>query len=374
MATRPPLHIGMFLPDLSFGGVEQVVLRLTRGFLDRAVTVDLVVANGEGAAKSQVPAGVRLIDLGRGRTVAALPGLARYLRSRRPDVLVSAKDHANVVAVLAAATTRVPVPVVATVHSCPSAALPESTRRSGAVVQRLLPWAHRRAAAVVAVSEGVADDVRRLAGGHPVDVTVIRSPVITPELLAEGAAEVDHPWFTRPRDVPIVVWCGRLAAEKDPLHALDAFARAAADRPMRLVFVGDGPLRVEVTRAAARLGLADAVEVLGYREHPAPYLAGADLFVLSSRREGMPTVLVEALALGTRAVATDCESGPRELLGRDAPGALAPVGDAAALAAAMLRTLDDPRPTLPAGALAEFEQSCATGHYLDLVQRVRGMR
>ena len=380
MDTRPPQHIGVFLPDLSFGGVEQVMLRLSEGMVERGVTVDLVVADAEGPARAQVAPGVRLVDLGKARTVAALPGLVGYLRGTRPDVIIAAKDHAVLVAVLASVVARAlaprrpRVPVIATVHSLTSVALQESARRTGTVVARLLPWTLARCAAVVAVSDGVADDLRLLTAGKGTEPMVIRNPVITPELLAAGDQPVAHPWYSEPHAEPVLVWCGRLGSEKDPLTAVRAFALAAEHRPLRLVVVGDGPLRDDVEREANAQGVAERIALLGYQEQPAPFLAGADLFVLSSRREGMPTALVEAAALGTRVVATDCQAGPRELLGRNAPEALAPVGDSAALAAAMLQALDRPGPTLPPADLDDFRQDRATEHYLELCEQVGSPR
>ena len=124
--------------------------------------------------------------------------------------------------------------------------------------------------------------------------------------------------------------------------------------------------------AVRREDLGDAVSFVGYIADPAPYVAHADAFVLSSRREGLPTALIEALALGTRVVSTDCESGPREILQGGKYGALVPVGDAAALARALDEVLEQPPPRLPDDALDDYTVDVAAGHYLDLLQEIGG--
>ena len=188
MTPRSPTRIGLFLPDLNFGGVERVTFLLARGFLARGHEVDLVVADAGGSAAGEIPEAVRLVDLGASRTVAAIPALARYLRDRRPQSVIAAKDHANVAALVAGALSGAHIPVVATAHNRPSDALRAPERRTGHVVLRLLPFAYRHAAAVVAVSEGVAEDVRRICAPGVANLHVIRNPVLDHALHEEVAS------------------------------------------------------------------------------------------------------------------------------------------------------------------------------------------
>ena len=168
------------------------------------------------------------------------------------------------------------------------------------------------------------------------------------------------------------MWCGRLSEEKDPGLALEALRLLRRTRDARLVFVGDGELRATLGDAVRRLDLGDAVSFVGYVTDPAPYVAHADVFVLSSRREGLPTALIEALAVGTRVVSTDCESGPHEILHGGRYGALVPVGDAAALARALDEVLEQPPLRVPDDALVEYTVDVAAAHYLDLLQEIGG--
>jgi glycosyltransferase involved in cell wall biosynthesis len=150
---------------------------------------------------------------------------------------------------------------------------------------------------------------------------------------------VEHGWFSEP--TPVIVSVGRLSKEKGYPYLLQAVARILPQRQVRLVIVGEGPQRAELESLARELGIAESVDLIGYRENPFKYLARAQLFVLSSLWEGLPGVLVEAMACGAPVVATDCRSGPSEIITNDAEGLLVPTADVEALAEAMLKVLSD---------------------------------
>jgi glycosyltransferase involved in cell wall biosynthesis len=204
-----------------------------------------------------------------------------------------------------------------------------------------------RADTVIAVSRGVARDVATLAG-IPLDrIHVVPNPVVTAELLTMAAAAVDHPWFA-PGAPPVIVGAGGLRRQKDFPTLLRAFARIRRQKLLRLVVLGEGRQRGRLESLAKELGIADDFSLPGFVTNPYAYMSKSSLFVLSSLWEGSPNVLTEALAVGTPVVATDCESGPREILQGGRYGALVPVGDVDALARAMGETLDNP---LDSGAL-----------------------
>jgi glycosyltransferase involved in cell wall biosynthesis len=230
-------------------------------------------------------------------------------------------------------------------------------------IRRLYPLAD----AIVAVSRGVADDVVAIAGVDPERVHVIANPVIRPGL-AEGAEErPDHPWL-RERDRPVLLAVGRLTRQKDFPTLLRAFARVLAERPVRLVILGEGEDRAALLRLAAELGVDDALDMPGFVANVHAWMAHADLFVLSSAWEGSPNALTEALYLGAPVVSTDCRSGPREILdgGRVAP--LVPVGDDAALARAIVNTLHTrPEPGTLQAAAAEYTLERSAARYLGLL-------
>jgi glycosyltransferase involved in cell wall biosynthesis len=198
-------------------------------------------------------------------------------------------------------------------------------------------------------------------------VEVVYNPVITPAMLAQARQQPDHPWFGAGQP-PVILGVGRLTRQKDFPTLIRAFAEVRRRRPARLIILGEGEDRPELEALIGELGLADHVALPGFRDNAMAYLAGSALFVLSSAWEGLPTVLIEALAAGARVVSTDCPSGPREILQDGRLGVLVPVGDAPALARAMANALDGPASTVPPDALTPFTLDAAVDNYLRLIQ------
>lgn len=353
---RGPL--ALFLPSLAGGGAERVTLNLARTVRARGYEVDLVLASAFGPFVDSIPEGVNVVDLGRRRTMAALPGLVRYLRRDPPACLLSAMNHANVVALWAAALAGFRGRVVVAEHN----ELPPPSRSGWQrAFNTSIRWSYPRAYRAIAVSHGVKRSLVVGAGVSPQHVEVIYNPVIGPVLRTTPRS--------RPAELPLdgvrnVVGMGRLTKQKNFANLLHAFAVLRARLPARLLILGEGDARPALEAIVQRLGLADDVSLPGFVPNAYDYLAHADLFALSSDWEGLPTVLIEALALGARVVATDCPSGPREILADGAYGALVPVGDSDALAAAMQAALDAPAPPVPDTWFEQFSEDSAVWRYL----------
>ncbi|TVQ85402.1 MAG: glycosyltransferase [Chromatiaceae bacterium] len=364
-----------------------MTLNLARGLLDLGRPVDLVLARASGPYLAQAreqaqdqaqdqapdqsggraPPELRLVDLDRPRVLAALPGLVRYLRRRRPRALLAAMDHANLIALWAVALAGTGTRCLVSVRSNLSA---ESAHANGLAGRLLLPLARRfypRASAVIAVSAGVADDLQRHLRLAPGRLQVIHNPVLTPDLPALAAAPPPHPWFGD-GGLPVLLAAGRLAPQKDYPTLLEAFARVRRVRPARLLILGEGPQRAALAARIQALGLTPWVDLPGFTPNPFCFMRAARLFVLASAWEGLPGVLIQAMACGTPVVSTDCPSGPREVLADGAFGALVPVGDPAALAAAILATLErPPDPARLRARAADFALAPISRRYLDLL-------
>jgi glycosyltransferase involved in cell wall biosynthesis len=344
-----------------------VTLNLAQGIIERGLPVDLVVAVAKGAFRDQLPPGVRLVDLQSSRVILSLLALTAYLRREQPRVLISSMSHANVVALWAARLARQGTPVVVTVHDTMS----QSTHKRGRVAAwlwpRLLRTFYPWAASVVVVSRGAADDLARSAGLPAERLQVVYNPVITPAMMATAQQLPDHPWFG-PGEPPVILSVGRLTPQKDFPTLIRAFAMLRRQRTAHLMILGEGEERRTLETLAAELGVGADVALPGFRNDATAYMAGSALFVLSSAWEGLPTVLIEALAAGARVVSTDCPSGPREILQDGRLGALIPVGDPDALTRAMLDALDRPRERTPLAALKPFTRDAAVDHYLRLIE------
>jgi glycosyltransferase involved in cell wall biosynthesis len=340
-----------------------VIVNLVQGIVQRGEPVDLALAVAEGVFLDQLPPQVRVVDLRAGRLIGSLVPLIRYLRRERPRVLISSMSHANLVALWAAKLARTDTPVMVTVHNTMS----ESTGSNGGLERRLLHTFYPWATWIVAVSRGAADDLARTTGVPRSRVEVVYNPVITPPVLALAQRPPDHPWYA-PGAPPVILGVGRLTRQKDFLTLVRAFAELRRRRCARLIILGEGEDRPTLEALVAELGLHDDVSLPGFRDDAPAYMARSALFVLSSAWEGLPTVLIEALAVGTPVVSTDCPSGPREILQEGRLGALVPVGDAGALAMAMERALDLGDPPLPPEALRAFTLNAAVDHYLRLIE------
>lgn len=411
-AAPGKLRVGLVLPSLSGGGAERVTLTLAESLLRRGHRVDLVLARFRGDYRAELPAGVRLYYArlwGRDRELwrhcrrlglalnpltinpaaagadwLALrrrhPGLrvgwkqtvlagviARYIRRGRPQLLMSAPDYANIPAIYAAELTGGAVPVIVAEH----------TNISMGYTGRWLPEAralYPQANAVVAVSQGVGGDAARLLGVPPQRIHTIYNPIPSGRIWRMAQEAAAHPWFGGDGGPPVILSVGRESPQKDYPTLVAAFGLVRRRMPARLVIMGrlSEPYRAGLMAQAQDGGAAADLGFIDFDENPFRYMRRAGLLALSSRWEGLSTVLLEAMACGVPAVSTDTPHGPREILAGGRWGKLAPMGDAPALAQAMVETLQGDRPTEAAlrRRAAEFSESRAADAYLHLFEQV----
>ena len=359
--------IAFFCPSLRGGGAERVLVNLVDGLVSKGIAVDVVLAAAEGPLLRELSPAARVVVLGSRRVLPCIMPLARYLRRERPRVLLSSMSHANVVALWARTLSRVSTPVIVTVHNTLSVTSRNAAASHGWIWPHLIRWFYPHADGIVAVSRDAADDLARTARIPRQRIQVIYNPVITSNLRRQARHAADHPWFA-PGQPPVVLGVGRLTRQKDFPNLIRAFAELRRRRSARLIILGEGEERPALTALISELGLESDAALLGFRANAAAYMAHSAVFVLSSAWEGLPTVLIEALAAGARVVSTDCPSGPREILQDGRLGALVPVGDSVALACAISDTMDQPNGKVPLEALVEFTGEAALEHYLRLIE------
>lgn len=371
VSSMSPRPIAFFLPSLYGGGAERVALNLAEGFVSQAVPTDLVVVSGEGALAGKIPPGVRLVDLGASRVILGLLPMVAYLRRERPAAVISFMDHAGIVALWARRLSGTSTRVVCTVHNTMTKAAPNSSSLRSRLMPTILRTFYPSADEVVAVSHGVAKDMSDVTGFPLHRIRVIYNPVITPDLIAGLAQPPGHPWVAD-AGPPVVLGVGRLTRQKDFQTLVRAFAIVRQQRPARLLILGEGEERSSIEALVRELDLVSAVALPGFVPGALGCMAHAAVFVLSSAWEGLPTVLIEALAAGIPVVSTDCPSGPREILRGGELGLLVPPGDARALADGILAALAGSARSVPLSELREFTQEVAAGAYLDLVRNGGG--
>lgn len=319
------------------------MLNLACGLSDLGFPTDLVLAQKRGPYLKDVPSSVRIIDLGARQTMLSLPALVRYLKRERPEAMVAALHQAGVTAVWAKRFYKFQLAISVQNQVSVEAAQPASWRLRfmPAFVRNFYP----RADALVGVSEGVALDLAEFLGLPSDRTRVIYNGVIAPNLLPRAKEPLDHPWFAQGQP-PVLVAVGRLGPQKDFPTLLRAFQRVRDQREVRLIILGEGEDRASLESLVQDLKLGEDIQLPGFAENPFAYLHRAAVFVLSSKWEGLPTVVIEALGCGTQVVATDCPSGPMEILKGGKYGRLVPMENPSALADAILATLDQPK-TLP---------------------------
>jgi glycosyltransferase involved in cell wall biosynthesis len=366
ICDRAPRNIAFFGYSLSGGGSQRRTLALARGVADRGHRVDLVVINLEGPLRSEVPDSVRLVELkpwllpgrsiiGRKRGLElrfAIPALASYLRRTRPEVLLAAASHVIPTAIQAHRLARVPTALVLRVSN----SIGETTergagRRPGSQLQRIRRL-YPRADAIVAVSQSVAEGLEAAVEETRGRIETVYNPVWDSELIEKAAAPLDHPWFA-PAAPPVILGVGRLSPQKDFPTLLRAFSHVRTQTMARLMILGGtrkAERREQLVELARQLGLGDDFALPGFVDNPLPYMARSAVFALSSIWEGLPGVLIEALASGCPVVSTDCPGGSREILENGRWGPLVKPRDPEALGTAILKLLEK-RP--PAQALRD---------------------
>jgi glycosyltransferase involved in cell wall biosynthesis len=333
--------IAIFMSFSGDGGVERMMINLMQGLVAKHYAIDLVLAKATGSFVNMIPAEINVIRLDTSHTYTSLFALMHYLKRTRPPVLLVAKHRAGLVAAWARRLTGIPNHLVLRLGTTVSAALQGKSRIRHLIwhtsMRTFYPWLDK----IIAVSEGVAGDIIKITGLTFANVEVIHNPVVTPVLASQALQPLSHPWF-HTGSLPVIMGVGRLTLQKDFPTLIRAFAKVQERIPSRLMILGEGGERQLYTSLATELGIADSLELPGFVANPYAYLARAGIFVLSSRWEGSPNALTEAMALGIPVVATDCPSGPREILQDGRYGKLVPVGDVNSLAAAIVETLKNP--------------------------------
>jgi len=358
--------VALFLAELTGGGAQRVMVNLAQGLTERGIKVDLVLAKAEGPYLAEIPENVRIVNLESRRTLTSLPSFVRYLRREKPVTILSALDHANIITIWAAWLSRVRVRVVVSVHV--SYRFLDLSSLRVRFWQWLIRTFYPLADNIVVVSEEARKDFLDTTGLDPDSVKVIYNPVVTPELLKKAEMPIDHPWFA-PKELPVILGVGRLSKQKDFPSLIQAFSRVRQTCPVRLMIIGEGEERESLEKLIAELGIDEDVDLPGFVNNPYSYMAHAAVFVLSSAWEGLPTVLIESLAVGTPVVSTDCPSGPMEILNGGKYGKLVPMYDPQELSASILEVLQGHNvPVVTEEAITPYTLEVSVSKYLQVLK------
>ena len=370
--------IMFFLPTLGGGGAERTVIQLANNLVQQGHEIDVVVCNlhGEkGKLLTEVNAQIQLIDLNCGRVVNALLPLKKLLQAVPYTAVVATQSHSNIICALAKRLAKSPCKLILREVSTPSKNMKLHGWKKW-VFQSLVNWTYQRADRVVCVSNGVLQDFRAYYHYQPDNLCTIYNPVLDQSYFEKLQAPVEHHFFAdRETDgankAQVILAVGRLTEAKNFALLIRAFATVHQQQPnTRLIILGEGELRTELETLRQQLGLQEVVDLPGFDPNPYAYFKYAALFVLSSNWEGLPGVLIQALASRIRVVSTDCPSGPREILAEGQFGQLVPCDDTARLAAAIQRALNTEEVQ---GSEEVFEQHCLQFHKDTVVRQYRDL-
>jgi glycosyltransferase involved in cell wall biosynthesis len=360
----------MILPDFGGGGAERIMVFLANAFVERGIRTTFLAGRAEGPCLTDLSPKVSLVDLGVPRFVRAVPALVRHMNTNPPDVVLSAMTHANLVTLLASRLARRGPRIVVAEHNSTTMLSNAGHGPKHLVKTALLRTLYPRADCVTFVSRAMQGEFSDLLGLAPDRLATIYNPVPVDRLRRMAANGSRHPWLVQ-KTGSVVVAAGRLTGQKDFPLLLRAFARLSGTA--RLIIFGEGPDRDSLEQLRSKLQLEDRVDLPGFVDNLPAELGAADLFVLSSRWEGLPGVLLEAMALDVPVVATDCPTGPQEILQGGRWGKLVPVGSEEALAAAMQASLEEPQPIASHEALSRFDTEYIVDQYLSVLLPGRGL-
>lgn len=365
------------------GGAQQRTLTLIKEFIRRGHKVDLVTVVEGGALAEQVPREVNCIYLNpychrflpskgyrKLKLFLSRIALSNYIKAHNPDLLLSAASHSSLTAIAARRYSKTKTPLVLRLSS-------HLTASHTGMLNLLRRWRYKTACkwfsevdAVIAVAGEIADDIIENTTIAADRVSTIYNPTYTPELLKKAQQPIDHAWLTE-QHIPVLLGVGRLVERKDFVTLIQAFAEVRKQRPARLMILGEGSRRKELMNCARDLGVEDDIELPGFVSNPLSYMSRASVFVLSSRCEGLPGVLIEAMAAGCPVVSTDCPSGPAEILCAGKFGSLVPVADVNAMAEAIIQTIDHPGSTSELKDRAtSFSVAAAVDKYIKVFEQV----
>lgn len=362
--SSEPARIALFVPSLGGGGAERVMATLANSLAERGFAVDFVLWADSGPFRGLLSARVHVVSLGTYNPIKLVFGFARFLKAHKPDVVISALFIGNIVAALAKAASCSRTHLILTEHVAIDTYLQNEPRLLRRLcVPPLMRFTYPLAQDIVAVSRGTARSLTQVLGKVTAkQVTVIYNPIDLARIETMAAADDKIAGWS----VPTIINVGRLIEQKDQETLIRAFAKVRSGRVCRLVILGEGEKRASLTALAQKLGVGSDVLMPGFIANPYSWMRKSAVFVLSSKFEGLPTVLIEAMQCGIPVISADCPSGPAEILEDGQWGRLFPPGDIDGLASAIADALDGNPVADVRQRAADFSIEAAVSRYVAL--------
>ena len=369
------LKIAVFVANLYGGGAERMMLNLAKGFAKMGIKTQIVLGIAEGPYLNEIPSSIDVIDLNSNKVLYSVNKLRKYLIDQRPDVLISTLSRVNIAAILAKSFSRVNTKLILREANTFSVYLGSNKGLWDKMIDYMIKKLYKKGDKIVAVSEGVAKDLKKTLPGLEDKITVIYNPVIDEEVFKKANEPINNEWLND-KVIPVIVAVGRISEQKDFSTLLKAFNLVLQKIDVRLLILGkynkDDKEYLKLINLIDEFDIRDRIKFEGFVDNPFAYLSRASLFVLSSKWEGLPGALIQALACGCPVVSTNCPSGPDEILKYGKFGSLVDVGDVLGLSNKIIETIkrgNSNKDELVERSL-EFSVSEATNKYLKIVETV----
>lgn len=339
------IKITFFLQNLEVGGAERSIVRLAKALNKDYFEVSFLLCCASGPLLKDLPTNIKITDLKKSHVGLSLSGVIKYFYREKPDIVLSALDHVNVINIIAGLFCFKKPKIIITERSTFSRVSTHSAIKirnkliSRFIMPLMAKLLYKKADSIICVSKGVADDISKIIGSLS-NIKVIYNPVIDDSFLELVNEKIEDSNFLK-KSLPNVLAVGRLTKAKDYPTLLKAFSIVIKEIPANLLIIGDGEDKSNIIDIINNLKISENVFLLGFQKNPLKYMAKADVFVLSSILEGFPNALVEAMACGVPAIATDCQSGPNEIIEDGKSGFLVPVSDEVILAKMIVKLLKD---------------------------------
>lgn len=361
----------IYIDCLQGYGADKVLVKLANGLADQGIKVDLIVSRRKVASdlKIRKSINIKYLNSSRFNPIKNIIYLSYYIFKYKPEIVISSIHFNNIVATCALYLSRQKTKLILRQANVLEEQFKDYPFPVSLILRYLLKLAYKNANLLIAPSQAVALDMKKYLKAKKQEIKVIYNPTVTPDIFEKAQQDTNHEWFQK--NYPIILSVGRLKPQKDFQTLLKAFAKVKQNfKQAKLVILGEGFQREELTNLAIQLGIDKEVDLAGYKKNPYPFISKANVFVSSSRYEGLPNVIIEAFALGKKIVATDI-GGSAEILKNGLYGELVPVGNEDLMAEAIERALVNQSSVLrePKSKYI-FNQTEQVNKYIDTIQEL----
>lgn len=313
--------IALLMQSAANGGVQRVMINLAHGLVDKGMNIDFIICDARGEMLGDIPEKCKIVNYKKEKYYGDLKvalsffKILRYMKDYPQAVIIGAPGLAGTVLAFAKIFRKKSRVVVILDNKC-SLLKGKSTYHT--VIYYINKWFLTKADAIVAAHRAAGEDIIEHCNIPRSKMHVIYHPLIDSKRIEEAITEIDHPYILAKNEYKLLVAVGRIVPEKDYINLVSAFSKLRKKIKIKLIIIGEGPLREDIQNHIVLCGVEEDVELFGYTSKVFEFIKAADAVVLSSTQEAFGNVLIEALACGVPIIATDCESGgPRDILDGD---------------------------------------------------------